>query len=84
MKVAIITGASSGIGKEFSLTLNKFDKFDEVWLIARREDKLKEVAEKLPYKTKILAWDLTDKNTIKLYEELLMGEKCEKAYNSAD
>ncbi len=71
MNVAIITGASSGMGKEFSLSLNTFGSYDEVWLIARREDKLKEVAQKMPFKTRILAWDLTDEKTIENFQNLL-------------
>ena len=40
-KIAIVTGASSGIGKEFFLSLkDKKDEFDEIWVIARSEDKL--------------------------------------------
>ena len=46
-RIAIITGASSGMGSEFTkeLFLNsenyKFGKFDEIWIIARRSDRLK-------------------------------------------
>lgn len=71
MRVAIITGASSGMGKEFALTLNTFGTYDEVWLIARREDRLNELAKSLPYKCRILAWDLTEQDTANKYKELL-------------
>ena len=57
MKVAIITGASSGIGKEFAKRVNEFGSFDELWLIARREDRLNELAGELNVKTRVLAWD---------------------------
>lgn len=46
-RIAIITGASSGMGSEFAkeLFLNsenyKFGKFDEIWILARRSDRLK-------------------------------------------
>ena len=40
-KVAIITGASSGIGKRFAETARENAEFDELWIIARREDRLK-------------------------------------------
>lgn len=46
-RIAIITGASSGMGTEFAkeLFLNsenyKFGKFDEIWILARRSDRLK-------------------------------------------
>lgn len=46
-RIAIITGASSGMGTEFTkeLFLNsenyKFGKFDEIWILARRSDRLK-------------------------------------------
>ena len=39
--IAIITGASSGMGKDFALTLEKNVKVDECWVIARRLDRLK-------------------------------------------
>jgi uncharacterized protein len=44
MTTALITGASSGLGEEFALQLAR-EKFDLV-LVARREDKLKSVAER--------------------------------------
>ena len=77
MKVAVITGASSGMGKEFALTLDSFAKVDEVWLIARREDRLTQVAKELKIKTRVLAWDLSDEGTIEKYRDLLDAEKPE-------
>ena len=42
--IAIVTGASSGIGKEFFLSLNnRKDGIDEIWVIARSENKLEEL-----------------------------------------
>ena len=75
MAVAVITGASSGMGKEFALTLNSFGKFDEIWLIARREERLTEVAKEIGIKTKVLAWDLSKSDTIQKYKDLLEKEK---------
>ncbi len=44
--IAIVTGASSGIGKEFFLSLKeKTQNLDEIWVIARSEDKLKALQE---------------------------------------
>ena len=43
-KIAVITGASSGIGREYAIQIDKNEVFDQIWLIARREDKLNEVA----------------------------------------
>ena len=40
MKIAIITGASSGIGKTFCTMLNDYFKVDEVWAIARNKENL--------------------------------------------
>ena len=38
MNIAIITGASSGLGREFALQLchNYAAEIDEIWLLARR------------------------------------------------
>ena len=38
-KIAVITGASSGMGKRFAETIDQFGTFDEVWVIARQWDK---------------------------------------------
>ena len=39
-KIAVITGASSGMGKRFAETVDRYDTFDEVWVIARQQDKI--------------------------------------------
>ena len=46
-KIAIVTGASAGLGKEFALQLEKKYFLDEIWLLARRADPMKQLAEKL-------------------------------------
>ena len=61
MKKALITGASSGIGKEFAIQLSK--KGYHTVLVARRKEKLEEVANELeknyPTKSEILVSDLS-------------------------
>ena len=73
-KIAVITGASSGIGKCFAETLSDYGAYDEVWLIARREDRLLKLAEQLPYKVRAIALDLTKKECLSEYENLLNDE----------
>lgn len=80
MNIAVITGASSGIGKEFALQLDKKYNFDEMWLIARREDKLSEVAELLSCKARVIPLDLTSDDAINKYKELLEAEKPNVTY----
>ncbi|MCK9169162.1 MAG: SDR family NAD(P)-dependent oxidoreductase [Treponema sp.] len=46
-KIAIVTGASSGMGKEFSIQISADTDADEIWLIARRVDKLNELCREL-------------------------------------
>ena len=36
MKIAVITGASSGMGLEFAKAIDTEETLDEIWLIARR------------------------------------------------
>ena len=44
MKVAIITGASSGMGQEFLFQLlEEKSQLEEIWLIARRTDRLMDI-----------------------------------------
>ena len=52
MKTAVITGASSGLGREFVRQFySVFPEIERVWLIARRTDRLQELAEQLEFRT---------------------------------
>ena len=75
MNIAIITGASSGIGREFAIQLNKKEKFDEIWLIARRVQKMEALSNEISVKTKILPLDLTKSEDIEKFSLELEKEK---------
>ena len=65
---ALITGASSGIGRDMARVLSK--KNYELILVARDKEKLEELQKELKTKTKIIAMDLTKtENCKKLYEQ---------------
>ena len=75
MNIAIITGASSGLGAEFFKEMQK-EKLDEVWVIARRENALIDVCKKyskLSYR--VIAMDLTHSESIEKLSTLLDNEK---------
>ncbi len=75
MKIAVITGASSGLGKEYALAVSRLrPDIDEIWLMARRKEKLEEVASNLSKKTRILSLDVTDNAAIEEYKNLLESE----------
>ncbi len=63
MSMAIITGASSGLGMDYALEVYKqHPEIEEIVLIARRKERLEALAEKLEgRKVTILAFDLTKK-----------------------
>lgn len=74
MRIAIVTGASSGLGKEYARLLDA-ESLDEIWLIARRENLLRELADELHTPTKIFACDLTLDESIKKISDALGREK---------
>lgn len=59
MAIAIITGASSGIGEEFAVELKRTQGIDEFWFIARREERMVALRDRLGVKAKIITADLT-------------------------
>lgn len=78
MKIAVITGASSGLGTEFALTADKtLNHIEEIWLIARREDRLKELSEKLNKPTRIFSLDITDYESLNCYIDALKSTNAE-------
>ena len=75
MKIAVITGASSGMGREFVLRLAKEKKFDEIWVIARRLDRLQSLQDSVPdVRVRPLAMDLTREDSLAEYKTLLAAE----------
>ncbi len=60
MKIAIITGASAGLGEKLlEKSISAFPEIDEYWLIARNRDKLEKEASKYPAKEfRLLSLDL--------------------------
>ena len=77
-KIAVITGASSGMGREFVVQLCNQQKFDEVWVIARRTDRLESLSDEVKTTTvRPISLDLTKKESIEAYRALLEAEKPE-------
>ncbi len=77
MKIAVVTGASSGLGTEYCKALDALNLADEIWLVARRKDRLVELSRKLNTKSKVLAFDITDQKGIELYENELKNSGAE-------
>lgn len=75
MKIAVITGASSGMGREFVLAVDKAFRLDEIWVIARREDRLLELKKKCRTAVRPVVLDLLDPNSYDSYQSLLEKEK---------
>ncbi len=71
MKIGIITGASSGLGREFARQIDRTVQLDELWLVARREDRLLELANRLERPCRIFPLDLKEKSSILQLEEAL-------------
>lgn len=77
MNIAVITGASSGLGKEFlEQLMNTAPLPDEVWLIARREERLQQLANIYPQTTfRCLPLDLAAQESYDTYAQLLAETK---------
>lgn len=76
-KVAIITGASTGLGEEFAKQLKTyFPEIGQVWLIARRRERLEDLAAKLSgMETVVLPLDLCEKSSFDVLQAKLQAEK---------
>ena len=75
MKIAVVTGASSGMGLEFAKAIDAEETLDEIWLIARRGDRLEALAKELRAPARILTLDLGRPESFEEYKKLLEAEK---------
>ena len=58
-RIAVVTGASSGMGREFVRQLDASETFDEIWAVAQRLDRMEELGASLRAGLRPLALDLT-------------------------
>ncbi len=78
---ALVTGASSGIGKEIAIYLDKLGY--EVILVARNKEKLESVAKTLTHKPKIIVMDLQQVEDIKSLYVLVKNDDIDILVNNA-
>ena len=73
LRVAIVTGASSGMGREIARLLAKREDVDKLILIARREDRLRDVAAEVMChaETEILPLNLADSSAMEAVKNTL-------------
>ena len=71
MEIAVVTGASSGMGREFVLQLDRSEHFDEIWVIARREERLLELQKEVSAQIRPIPLDLIASDAISAYQKLL-------------
>ncbi|MCF0138102.1 MAG: SDR family NAD(P)-dependent oxidoreductase, partial [Oscillospiraceae bacterium] len=77
MKIAVITGASSGMGREFVYAVDREFELDEIWVFARREGRLSELGDRCRTRIRCFARDLSDPAVYEEYRALLEAEKPE-------
>ena len=75
MNIAIVTGASSGMGREFVLQLTDYVSVDEIWVIARREQALTELKTEVSVPVRPIVLDLCESGSFTAFQTLLEQEK---------
>lgn len=79
MKIAIVTGASSGMGREFVRQLSAYVQVDEIWAIARRREALAALKAETPVPVRPMVLDLLKSESFDELRSLLEGEQPEIA-----
>ena len=80
MRIVVVTGASSGLGREYIRELGRGERdIDEIWAVARRRERLEELREISLFPVRIFALDLTERESILKIESSLAEEQPEIA-----
>lgn len=74
MSIAIVTGASSGLGRAFARRLSRDPDIREIWAIARREDRLKELGALCACPVRSIPLDLREDSSFQTLRDLLSQE----------
>ena len=70
-KIAVITGASSGMGRDFVRMIDKIEECDEIWVIARRKERLEQLTSETGKVIRPIELDLSKEKNIKEYGKML-------------
>jgi len=70
-KIAVVTGASSGIGKEFVRLLAQRTEIDEIWAVARDREKLSALVLEFGEKVKPYSLDVANTEAVREFGESL-------------
>ena len=76
-RIAVITGASSGMGRDFVRMIDKIEECEEIWVIARRKNKLEEIESETGKVIRPVELDLSVNEKIDEYGKLLEEEQPE-------
>lgn len=74
MKIALVTGASSGLGREFVRQIAAQGTVDEIWAVARRADRLAALQSVSPVPVRALSLDLTKPDSLASLRRILRQE----------
>ena len=77
MKIAIVTGASSGMGREFVRQLHNYIQPDVIWAIARRQSALEALAAETAIPVRPIVLDLGQASAFQTLAAMLEEEKPE-------
>ena len=77
MKIAVITGASAGIGREFVYAVDRQYELDEIWVVARRKERLEELSASCKTPLRAVCLDLSELDSVDEYAAMLDAEKPE-------
>lgn len=71
MRIAVVTGASSGIGRVFVKRLDEQETWDEIWVIARHKEALESLQSEVRARIRVLALDLMKEESFEAYAAAL-------------
>lgn len=75
LQIAVVTGASSGMGRETVIQLaDRFACLDEIWVLARRKDRLIQLERQVPVRLRIFETDITREEDFNQFENVLQKE----------
>ena len=75
MNIALITGASSGLGREYVRQLSRDPQVQEIWAIARRKDRLEALSSIAACPVRAIPLDLVRQESLDQLRALLAREK---------